>query len=311
MTVVEVQDLRFGIKRHFWSKRREILRGVTFTVDAGEVFGFLGPNGAGKTTTIKSILGLLRPQAGKVRIFDRKNSDLGVRRRVGFMPERADYPEHLAAQEFLLQHGLLAGLRYRDAKRRTQEVLSQVGLSRRARQRLGGYSKGMLQRVGVAQAIIGHPDLVILDEPLSGLDPIGRRDIREIMLQLQQQGKTVFFSTHILPDVEMICDRVAILVQGRVKKIGHIHKLAEGAIKRIEITAEHVNEATLNKAREISHQLSQHEDEYSFHVQDDDEAGRLIDLLRAGGAVIRYVDTQRESLEDAFVKVTREEGEAA
>jgi ABC-2 type transport system ATP-binding protein len=299
--VVNVRDVRFDVRTHFWSARREILRGVTFDVAQGELFGFLGPNGAGKTTTIKAILGLLRPTGGMVQVLGQPIGRVGVRRRIGFMPENAYYPDHLSGRELVLQHGLLAGLGLAAARRERDRVLELVGLGPAASERLGSYSKGMLQRISFAQALVGTPELVLLDEPLSGLDPIGRREFRQIMLSLRDDGRTVFFSTHILPDVEMICSRVAILVEGEVRRVGTLHELAGDAMTGVEIGVDPVPLDTLARATPLAREVQTHAHGVTFVAAGDAEAGRIIDALRRGGVSIRHVRTLRGSLEDAFV----------
>lgn len=303
MSVLMIEGLEVEVKPHFWSNRKQILKGVTFNVDGGEIFGFLGPNGAGKTTTIKTILGLVVPSNGRIRVLGGDINDPGIRSRIGFMPERAYFSEHLTGREVVGQHALLAGLGLGRARSRAQEVLDQVGLGGATEQRLGSYSKGMLQRVGIAQAIVGDPELVILDEPQSGLDPLGRRDIRNLMLSLRQAGKTVFFSTHILPDVEMICDRVAIMVDGVVRTVGELESLvgADEAIAAIEIVAEGCDEATVVAAREAGAVAEQHGQAHRFVCSNHDRANQLVDLLRQSGVVIRSLQSHRRSLEDVFV----------
>jgi len=202
----------------------QAVQDLSFEVCHGEIFGLLGPNGAGKTTTIKAILGLLRPDAGHVTLLGQPSSDVRVRRRIGYMPEQAYFPDQLSARELLLEHALLAGLRLAAARRRTAEVLERVGLpAARAGDRLRTFSKGMLQRVGLAQALVSDPELVILDEPMSGLDPLGRHLIKSIISELRGQGRTVFFSSHILSDIEDLCDRIGIIHRGCLLYAGDLH----------------------------------------------------------------------------------------
>jgi ABC-2 type transport system ATP-binding protein len=302
---LEVVNLRVTVKPHFWSRRRELLRGVSLTVAPGEIFGFLGPNGAGKTTTIKSILGLMRPSAGRIQVLGGAITDPNIRARLGFMPERAYFSERLTGREVVLQHALLAGLSPKRARERCAEVLHEVGLHGAERQLLGSYSKGMLQRVSLAQAIVADPDLVVLDEPQSGLDPIGRRDIRNIMLKLRGLGKTVFFSTHILPDVEMICDRVAILVAGEVRQIGALSTLLgkDAAVAGIEVVA-HGGERGLTTqaaALGVTVEPVRAMQPLRFLCPTQAKADELISLLRRSGASIEQVTTHRLSLEDVFM----------
>ncbi len=309
MSAVALNNLRYGVQQHFWTPKKTILDGVTLQVEPGEIYGFLGPNGAGKTTTIKALLGLLAVDSGTAHIFGGDPRKPQVRRQVGFMPERAYFPEYLSARELVLQHALLAGLAWRAAHRRTQQVIAEVGLDHAAREPLRGYSKGMLQRVGLAQALVGEPRLVVLDEPMSGLDPIGRRDIREIMLRLKQAGCTVFFSTHILPDVEALCDRVAILVGGRVRRVETLATVLSGTTAAVEVHAEGVSPETGKKAGALPTIAQRQQGEVClFEAESQAAANELLDLLRQGGATIVAVSTRRHSLEEVFVREAASKG---
>ncbi len=225
MSAITIADLHYSVRRHFWCRQKPILRGVDLSVERGEVYGFLGPNGAGKTTTLKALLGLLVPARGHAHIFGEPATRPHVRAKLGFMPERAYFPEHLSARELLTAHALLMGARLREARRDAEAALELVGMRGAADERLRAMSKGMQQRVGLGQALLRDPELIILDEPMSGLDPIGRHDVRALITNLKSAGRTVFFSTHILPDVEAICDRVAILVDGQVRRIESLREL--------------------------------------------------------------------------------------
>src|SRR5712692_4755616 len=229
------KEFRLGLGR----QRVVALDRLNLEVNQGEIFGFLGHNGAGKTTAIKLLLGLLTPTAGTAWILDRPITDVAVKQEVGFLPESPYFYEYLTAEEFLTFYGQLFGLGGQRLARKVDELLEMVRITDARRLPLRKFSKGMLQRVGLAQALINDPQLVILDEPMSGLDPIGRREVRDIILQLKDRGKTVFFSTHILPDVEMICDRVGILVRGRLRSVGAIHELVgASAVTSVEVIVE-------------------------------------------------------------------------
>jgi len=210
--------------------------GIDLRVDAGEVFGFLGPNGAGKTTTVKMLLGLVAPSAGEARVLGCRPGDPAAMRRIGFLPEHFRFPPWLTAYNFLDTHGQLYGMTALQRRTRIPELLERVGLGGRARSRLGEFSKGMQQRVGLAQALLNEPALVFLDEPTSGLDPVGRYEVREIIRELRQRGVTVFLNSHYLSEVEVTCDRVAIVKRGRLVRVGALEELTAGATQ-IEIRA--------------------------------------------------------------------------
>ena len=214
----------------------EVLKGLSFEVEKGEIFGFLGPNGAGKTTTIKAITELIFPDAGEILICGLPHTTLEAKRRLGFMTENPYYYRHLSGREFVRFCGELLSVERSLLDERISLVLEEVGMERRADQKMGTYSKGMLQRVALAQALLGDPELLILDEPLRGLAPVGRRDVRDIILARAAAGTTVFFSSHIIPDVEMICDRVAIIVDGVVREIGSVNELVSEEATRYEAT---------------------------------------------------------------------------
>ena len=233
---ISLNDIRRAFKNHFWQQKREVLNGITLDIHEGEVFGFLGPNGAGKTTTIKIITGLIRPDAGQVSIFGIPPDSLEAKRRIGFLPESPYFYEHLTGHEFLRIHSLLCNGGQHD--RTAAELLERVGLTDARDVQLRAYSRGMLQRVGIAQALIGSPDLLILDEPLTGLDPIGRKEIKDLILEQKSKGTTIFFSSHILPDAEAVCDRVGILIEGQLKEVGKLSDVLKKGVDKDQMTLE-------------------------------------------------------------------------
>ncbi|HKA24567.1 MAG TPA: ABC transporter ATP-binding protein [Candidatus Eisenbacteria bacterium] len=224
--------------RHPWTMRTKVaVDCLSLTVERGEIFGLLGPNGAGKTTTLKMLLGLLRPTSGQAWLLGRPIGDPESRRRVGYLPENPYFFDRLTAREFLIFSARLAGLDARDAAARAQRWLERLGLADRARTPLRKYSKGMVQRVGLAHALVHDPELVFLDEPMSGLDPLGRREFRDLILECRDRGTTVVFSSHILPDVELICDRVCVLASGRIARSGTLDDLLSGEEDGAEVVA--------------------------------------------------------------------------
>ncbi|MAJ61349.1 MAG: hypothetical protein CBC48_16210 [bacterium TMED88] len=220
--VVEVLDLIKDYRPGFGLRRKRILHGVSFSVQRGEIYGFVGPNGAGKTTTLKALMGLIQASGGQARILGCDVSENDFREHIGFLPENPYFYGYLTAREILDFYARLSGLDGQRRCRRVPELLEWVGLGEASESRLRTFSKGMLQRVGIAQALVHDPEVVFLDEPMSGLDPIGRKEIRDVILRLKSEGKTVFMNTHILSDVETICDRVAIIVEGRIRYEGRI-----------------------------------------------------------------------------------------
>jgi ABC-2 type transport system ATP-binding protein len=236
MPAIEILGLEKTYMVGFWRKRpKRSLHPLHLTVEEGEVFGFLGPNGAGKTTTLKILMGLVFPTSGSARILGREWTDPAVKAQIGFLPEQPYFYDYLTAHELLAYYGQLSGVPGKDRKRRTDEVLQRVGLTDVKGVQLRKFSKGMLQRVGIAQAILHDPKLVFFDEPMSGLDPMGRREVRDLMEQLKHEGKTVFFSTHILSDAEALCDRVAIIHQGELRGVGAIADLTSSVQGKVEV----------------------------------------------------------------------------
>jgi ABC-2 type transport system ATP-binding protein len=231
-----VRDLRKTFNPGLFEKKRQVLKGVSLEVRRGEIFGFLGPNGAGKTTTIKAIMGLIFPDSGEIRVCGGPHTSLEAKRKLGFMPENPYFYQHLKGGEFLRFYAKLIGLHQTEIEGRIDGVLAMVSMSSHANTAMRTYSKGMLQRVALAQALLGTPELLILDEPMSGLDPVGRRDVRDIILEQKGLGTTVFFSSHIIPDVETICDRVAILTQGKVRAVGEVRDIVTREAAGYEVT---------------------------------------------------------------------------
>jgi ABC-2 type transport system ATP-binding protein len=236
MPVIEILGLEKTYLVGFWRKRpKRALHPLHLTVEEGEVFGFLGPNGAGKTTTLKLLMGLVFPTSGSARLLGRDWTDPEVKAQIGFLPEQPYFYDYLTAHELLNYYGQLSGVPGKDRKRRIDEVLQRVGLTDVKGVQLRKFSKGMLQRAGIAQAILHDPKLVFFDEPMSGLDPMGRREVRDLMEQLKHEGKTVFFSTHILSDAEALCDRVAIIHQGELRGVGAVADLTSSVQSKVEV----------------------------------------------------------------------------
>lgn len=226
MPAIEIQQLTKSYTVGFWKKqRRTALQALDLQVKAGETFGFLGPNGAGKTTTLKLLMGIIFPDSGTATILGKHYLDPDVKRRLGFLPEQPYFYDYLSAPELLDYYAQLSGVPHEGRRKRVHQLLERVGLGDVGKKQLRKFSKGMLQRVGIAQAIIHDPEVLFLDEPMSGLDPIGRHEIKELLQSLKDAGKTIFFSTHILSDAEALCDRVAVIHKGELRGVGAVHDL--------------------------------------------------------------------------------------
>jgi ABC-2 type transport system ATP-binding protein len=236
MAAIEILGLEKNYSVGFWRKRpKRALHPLHLKVEEGEIFGFLGPNGAGKTTTLKMLMGLVFPTAGSARILGMEINNPRMKAQIGFLPEQPYFYDYLTARELLEYYGQLSGVPAKDRSRRVNEILARVGLTDSASVQLRKFSKGMLQRVGIAQAILHDPRVVFFDEPMSGLDPMGRREVRDLMEQLKREGKTVFFSTHILSDAEALCDRVAIMNLGQLRGIGAVSELLASVRGKVEL----------------------------------------------------------------------------
>jgi ABC-2 type transport system ATP-binding protein len=287
----------------FWRKRPyRALDRLTLEVSSGEVFGFLGPNGAGKTTAIKLLMQLVFPTSGRAEIFGRPLGDLGVKRRIGYLPENPYFYDYLTAEELLIYFAGLFGLNGTERRARAGRLLDEVGIGAERRMPLRKFSKGMLQRVGIAQALVNEPELVILDEPMSGLDPLGRRDVRSLILRLRDRGCTVFFSSHILGDAEALCSRVAILAKGRLVACGELADMLEFGARGWELVAAGVSDAALaaldGRARRV---VAIGHCRYAIEWPLDPPPERVLAELTASGATLVSLNPLRETLEEYFV----------
>ena len=301
---LSVKDLQKTFHPGLFEASVEVLKGLSFEVARGEIFGFLGPNGAGKTTTIKAITEIIYPDAGEITVCGLPHTSLEAKRRIGFMSESPYIYRHLTGREYLRFGGELLGLERSNLADRISQVLDQVGMGGRADRTMGTYSKGMLQRVALGQALLGEPELLILDEPMSGLDPVGRRNVRDIILDQAAAGVTVFFSTHIIPDVEMICDRVAIIVDGRVRAIGAVSELVSDEAKSVEATFVGAVPSDLQTPLE-AHHLASGASWVRVTTENND---RLIQELGDRGAKVISLEPVRTTLEDLLMRHYEESG---
>jgi ABC-2 type transport system ATP-binding protein len=299
---IEVKDLRKTFRTPFARRKVEALRGVSFTVEKGHLFGFVGPNGAGKTTTIRTLMGLIRPTSGSAMILGHAIPSRAARFRVGFLPEAPYFYDYLTVGELLDLAGRLFGVPADLRKKRADELIERVGLSRARTQNLKKFSKGMLQRAGLAQALMNDPDLVVLDEPMSGLDPIGRKEVRELMLALRDAGKTVFFSTHILSDVEAITDRVAIVARGTLVASGTPQELVTRTLLGVDVIVRIPDSAPVGELTAGASRVRRTADELSLTLSAADDVDAWISRAHAAGAKILSVSPRHETLEDLFLR---------
>jgi ABC-2 type transport system ATP-binding protein len=296
---IRIENLKKSFRLGFIPKTREILKGISLSVQEGEIFGYLGPNGAGKTTTIKCLLGLIFPDAGTIEIFGQPHLSTRARQALGFLPENPYFYDYLTASEFLAFYADLFGLPRDEKEKRIARLLKLVGLERAASLRLRKFSRGMLQRVGLAQALINDPKLVILDEPLGGMDPLGRKEIRDIIVRFREEGKTVFFTSHILQDIEMICDHVAIIVGGRVVRQGALQDLVSEKVLFTEMTVSGVAPETF---RGLGESLSAQGDRVLLKILEQGRVDDVLALVREKKGKVVSLSPRTETLEDIFVE---------
>ncbi len=304
MHALATSDLTKDYAVGFWKKRPyRALDHLTLDVQPGEVFGFLGPNGAGKTTTLKLLMQLVFPTSGQAELLGRPLGDLSVRHRIGYLPENPYFYDYLTAEELLQYFAGLFGLRPADRRARASRLLDEVGIAGERRLQLRKFSKGMLQRVGIAQALINEPELVILDEPMSGLDPLGRRDVRALILRLRDRGCTVFFSSHVLSDAEALCSRVAILARARLVTTGRLADILAFQVRGWDLVAAGVTD-TLARSLEARARTFVKISDGRYHVElpVDPAPDRVLADRAAAGATLVSLNPIRDTLEDYFVR---------
>jgi ABC-2 type transport system ATP-binding protein len=308
--MLEANGLSKTYKVGFWGRKLKALNGLTLKVEKGEIFGLVGPNGAGKSTAIKMFLGIVRPTAGSASIDGHPVGSVASRARLGFLPENPALYEFLSGREYLEMVGSIIKLDRSTRRQRTGVLLEQVGLAHAGDLGIRKYSKGMVQRLGLAQALMGDPAVVILDEPMSGLDPIGRKDVRDLIFRLRDEGRTVFFSTHILPDVEMICDRVALLSKGNLTDIGRLDDLLSNRVLAVEVAVADLP-AALNERVRREHKFRDPGDGRLLVVFDTLDAANRFAVEAVGvGAKVESLNTLRENLEELFMRRAAEVHEA-
>jgi len=303
MPAIEILGLEKTYSVGFWRKRpKRALHPLNLTVEQGEIFGFLGPNGAGKTTTLKLLMGLVFPTSGTARILGHEWTDSDIKAQIGFLPEQPYFYDYLTAHELLNYYGQLSGVPAKQRKQRIEDVLQRVGLADVKAVQLRKFSKGMLQRAGIAQAILHDPKVVFLDEPMSGLDPMGRREVRDLMEQLKHEGKTVFFSTHILSDAEALCDRVAIIYKGELRGVGAVADLTSSVQGKVEIVWQGTQAPASIKAMGAECHVT---GDTVRAVISETQQDAAIDALRRERLRLISLTPVRTSLEEYFVEKMR------
>ena len=297
---VHIDGFKKTFKGSIGKKPQAAVRNITFSVAEGEIFGFLGPNGAGKTTTIKALLGLIQPDSGRLELCGFPSSSMGWRSQVGYLPEHPTFDDHFTGLELVTWFGQLGKMPKAAAQASAEKLLHDVGLGHALNRRIRSYSKGMLQRAGIAQALIGEPKLLILDEPMTGLDPIGRADVRKLLLKLKSEGKTIFYSTHILPDVEMTCDRVAIVDAGEIRRVGRLDEILNSTTRGFAVE---VSGAPLERVEGWASK-GRLEVRENIRVEFDqaDDAQSFVRQAVEGGARLERYEPHRDDLESIFLR---------
>ncbi len=301
--IIEIENLTKDYEVGFWKKKKvRALDSLTLNVERGQIFGFLGGNGAGKTTTIKILMSLIFPTEGTAKILGSPISDVKMHSKIGYCPENPYFYDYLSARELMMYCGELFGMEKAESKRKTEELLTKVGLDEKDwTKQLRKFSKGMLQRVGLAQSLINSPEIVFMDEPMSGLDPIGRREIRELIAELRENGTTIFMSTHILSDIEALCDRVAIMRKGKLAATGKLDELLAAESQQFEINVKGISSEIIS-AKFANLDFNIKPNGANIYVNDENEVEKILAAVRESGGKLVSVQPVKQSLEELFVK---------
>jgi ABC-2 type transport system ATP-binding protein len=312
-SAIRLEDLTKDYAIGVWRRRTyRALDRLTLDINSGEVFGFLGPNGAGKTTTLKLLMQLIFPTAGRAEILGRPVGDITTRQRIGYLPENPSFYDYLTAEELLGYFGELFGYSGADRRKRVQALLDRVGIGAERRLQLRKFSKGMIQRVGIAQALLNDPEVVFLDEPMSGLDPLGRRDVRSLILELRDQGRTVFFSSHILADAEALCRRVAVVAGGRLAASGVLSDILAFQVRGWELVMAGLSPEVVGRLKSsVRRAIEISPGRYALELSLDQSPDRMLAELTATGASLVSLNPMRDTLEDFFMKRVAEMGTGA
>ena len=310
---IRIEELTKDYAIGFWRRRPyRALDRLTLDIEPGEVFGFLGPNGAGKTTTLKLLMQLIYPTSGRAEILGSPVGDVAVRQRIGYLPENPSFYDYLTAEELLNYFGELFGLDAAERRKRVTTLLDRVGIGGERKLQLRKFSKGMIQRIGIAQALLNDPEVIFLDEPMSGLDPLGRRDVRSLILELRDQGRTIFFSSHILADAEALCRRVAVVAGGRLAAAGRLADILAFQIHGWELVMSQVNAEMFARVKHVVRRATEISPErYAFELSLEQAPDRLLSELTAAGATLVSLNPMRDTLEDFFMRRVAEMGQGA
>ncbi|MEW6235004.1 MAG: ABC transporter ATP-binding protein [Candidatus Omnitrophota bacterium] len=302
MSILRIQNLSKEYATGFWGRRTRALSNLNLEVEAGEIFGFLGPNGAGKTTTIKILLRIIFPTSGTAWLLDKELGEAPEVHKIGYMPENPYFYRFLNGIEFLLFYARLAGMSHEDARKKAARLLDVVGLKQASKVRISDYSKGMVTRVGLAQALITEPTLLLLDEPMSGLDPIGRMEMRDLIMELKEQKKTIFFCSHILADVEMLCDRIAILNRGELVKLGTVREILAAGKSSYKISLDGVSPQIVERFAQLAVKCGEFGGIVHLTTENQEQAQKAAEIALSQGARILEIGPEHGTLEDYFVR---------
>ncbi|MBK8981961.1 MAG: ABC transporter ATP-binding protein [Ignavibacteria bacterium] len=303
MSIITTKNLSKEYSSKSFSKEKILaLNNFSFEVESGEIFGILGPNGAGKTTLIKILLGITHRTKGEVKIFDNEINTEAYKMKVGYLPENHKFPNYLNGEQVMQFYGKMSGMSSADVRKKTDELLKLVDMEKWRKTKIKKYSKGMLQRLGLAQAMINDPELIFLDEPTDGVDPIGRKEIRDILEDLKERGKTIFLNSHLLSEVELICDRVAIMHKGSLVKSGRVDEITHISDNYI-INCSDVSEVIMNKLMMNFKATILSINEFHFKTDNIDELNRLIDFMRQNNILIRGIQREKNTLENMFINL--------
>ena len=307
MKIIEIENLSKTFSTTFGKKSVTALNDVTLSVEQGSIFGLLGQNGAGKTTLIKVLLGIVYPTAGKCKMFGEDFTNLHLKKKIGFLPENHKFPNYMTGKEVMTFFGKLSGLENLYLSKRIDEMLELVQMTKWSKSKIKTYSKGMMQRLGLAQAMLNDPDLLFLDEPTDGVDPIGRKEIRNVLLALKENGKTIFLNSHLLSEVELITDRVAILHKGKIIREGNVHELTSRKEEyRIVVDAE--LESVLDESLKEKYEMQKvSSSTYLIRVDEQRPVNDFVDQLRSKGISIKEMAQEKNSLEDVFISLVKAE----